>query len=154
MLKQIQTERLIAEKLQNAEMLARNHQYREAREVIQTVRGVSPQQLENTYALISQLQLDRAEKLTRNGLFQEARLLLQSVIGADPSQLQWVQTLIEEEEAKIIESIEREFWNGNYNEALERCVWALTQTTSPDIRQKLEVLQGQIVERRAAKEME
>ena len=154
LLKQILDERPIAEKLQAAEKLARNHQYREAREVVQAVEGASPQQLESTYTLISQLQLDRAEKLTRNGLFQDARLLVQSVVGADPAQLQRVQTLIAEEEAKIIEPIEREFLDGHYREALERCVGALSQTSSPDIRQKLETLQGQIVERRAAKEME
>ncbi|MBP7998140.1 MAG: hypothetical protein KA314_01965 [Chloroflexi bacterium] len=154
LLKQIQDERPIAEKLQAAEKLARNHQYREAREVVQAVEGASPQQLDSTYTLISQLQLDRAEKMTRNGLFQEARLLVQSVVGADPAQLQRVQTLIAEEEAKIIEPIEREFLDENYREALERCIGALSQTSSPDIRQKLETLQGQIVERRAAREME
>ncbi len=154
LLRQIQTERSIAEKLQNAEMLARNHQYHEAREAVQAVQGAYPQQLESTYTLISQFQLDRAEKLTRNGLFQEARLLVQSVVGADPAQLQRVQTLIAEEEAKIIEPIERVFLDGNYNEALERCVWALTQTTSSDTRQKLEAIHRQILQRRAAKDMQ
>lgn len=152
--KQIDRERPITERLQQAEKLARSHQFEQARAEAQSVTGATPQQLADTYALISKLQLERAEKLVRSGLFQEARSLVQSVVGADPAQLQQVQTLITQEEAKIIEPIEHALLDGSYAGALDKCRSALEQTSSLDIRQKLETLQAQIVERRARHEMD
>ena len=150
---QIETERPIIEQLQRAEQLAYSHAFDSAREVVQSVKGASPQQIQITVALISKLQLERAERLVLAGMFQEARSLVQSVAGADEEQLKRVQDLIAAEEAKIIEPIEQDLLDENFTRALDRCRTALAQTSSPDIQEKLQELQSNIVERRATYEM-
>lgn len=151
---QIEREQPIIEALQQAEQMAQNGSFAEARQALQKIANAPRQQIEETYAQINRLQLAKAEKLAHMGLFQEARQLIQGVVGADPAELQRVQHIILEEETKIIAPIEQFFLDARYEDALSHSQRALSQASSPDIQQRLENLQAQIVQRRAEKELE